>query len=151
MLNSAVVVLASVLGQAIPDVVIDKQQDVFQRLWAEDFEWEFAELPTSGKVAEHRIPYSGHIYPDRVRGTASVLRKYDRAFNGGSLPATTHEHRDTSMLGPTTRAYTGRGLFGRTVTRRRRSRGVPHWYGYTATGRMTSHLFNKSDSSTRAK
>lgn len=130
MLNSAVVVLVSVLGQAIPDAVVDKQQNVFQRLWAEDFEWRFAELPTSGRVTEHRIPYSGHIYPDRGRGTAKVLRKYDSAFNSGNLPATMHEYRDTSMIGPTTRTYTGRGLFGRTVTRRRRARGVPHWYGH---------------------
>lgn len=123
-----IVLLAGVWGQAIPDVVVDKQQEVFQRLWAEDFEWRFAELPTNGAVAKHRTPYSGYIYPDRARGTASVLRKYDKAFNGGGLPATIHEHRDTSQTGPTSRSQTRRGLLGRMFARR--SRGVPHWYGH---------------------
>jgi len=123
-----IVLLAGVWGQAIPDVVVDKQQEVFQRLWAEDFEWRFSELPTNGEVASHRTPYSGYIYPDTARGTASILRKYDKAFNGGGSPATIHEHRDTSQIAPTSRPQTRRGLFGRMFARR--SRGAPHWYGH---------------------
>jgi hypothetical protein len=130
MLNPFIVLVATVFGQSIPNSVVDKQQEVFQRLWAEDFEWRFAELPTKGKVAEHQNPYSGHIYPDRSRGTASILRKYDKAFNGGGLPATVHEQRDTSMTAPISRTYTGRGLFGGLLLGRARSRGVPHWYGH---------------------
>lgn len=130
MLNTVLVLSVGICGQAIPDSVVDKQQEVFQRLWAEDFEWKFAELPTKGKVAEHRTPYSGYIYPDRARGTASILRKYDKAFNGSGSPATTHEYRDTSMTAPISRPSGRRGLFGGLFAGGARSRGVPHWYGH---------------------
>ena len=134
MVIPVVVVLASVLGQTIQGPVVEKQDEVFQRMWAEDFEWKFDQLPTEGKVSEHRIPYSGYIYPDSACGTMQVLRKYDSAFNGGNLRATMFEQRDTSLSKPITRqeTYTRRGLFGRgrTVTRMVSTVGVPHWYGH---------------------
>ena len=46
-----VVTLASVWGQVVPEAVVEKQDEMFQRLWAEDFEWKFNELPTDGTVA----------------------------------------------------------------------------------------------------
>jgi hypothetical protein len=130
------VVLTTVWGPTMPDAVIEKQQDIFHRLWNEDFEWRFDALPTEGTVEKHRMPYSGYIYPDTAGGTITMLRKYDQAFNQGRLLATSFEKRDTSQVKMITRRQTVTrrvGLFGgrtRTVTRLVRTLGVPHWYGH---------------------
>ena len=73
-----VLAAASAVGATIPQAQYDKQAQSFQRWWGTEFVWKFDELPTEGAVPDHRIPYSGYIYPDTGGGTISVLRKYDR-------------------------------------------------------------------------
>lgn len=123
----AAVVAISAVGQSISEENRTTQDKAFQQWWATDFEWKFDELPAKGSVPEHRMPYSGYIYPDTAGGTVSALSKYDQAFNGGSYPATRHERWDTSQTEETTQVR--RGLFGRVFTVRSRPQ-VPHWYGH---------------------
>ena len=115
------------LGASIPQAEADKQNKVFQQLWETSFEWQYDKLPEKGGVEEYRVPYSGYIYPDTAGGTASVLRKYDRAFNGGRTSATSWEYRDTSMKEPVPGLF-GNSRFGRRLglTRMR----TPDWYGH---------------------
>ena len=121
-------------AQLINDSEAEDQTKAFKKWWDKDLEWKFDELPTAGKVPDYRIPYSGYIYPDTAGGTAKMLRKYDAAFNGGRLLATSFERRDTSQTKMINRreTVTRRGLFGRTwtTTRTVRGMGVPHWYGH---------------------
>jgi len=80
-------------------------------------------------VPEHRVPYSGYIYPDVGGGTISALRKYDRAFNGGRYKAAAHEQWDTTAYAQPVQTQTRGGLFGRrtmTVTRVQ----TPSWHGH---------------------
>lgn len=66
----------------------------FQHWWGHKLIWKFHDLPKSGSVAKERLPYSGHIYPDRAGGTEQVLRKYDRAFHGNRPLAVNYEKYD---------------------------------------------------------
>ncbi|MCA9122068.1 MAG: cadherin domain-containing protein [Planctomycetaceae bacterium] len=110
----------------------DFQNKVFQQWWGKDIVWKFDALPTDGKVAEKRIPYSGYIYPDTSGGTISALRKYDLAFHQGRLLATDHERRDTSLTEQVTRQVTERfGLFGGQIrTYNIVTNATPAWYGH---------------------
>jgi hypothetical protein len=74
----------------------DYLDENFQRWWDSEFAWTFDELPTKGSVPKFRVPYSGHDYPDSAGGAIEVLRKYDRAFNGGRPMATAFEQKDTT-------------------------------------------------------
>jgi Transglutaminase elicitor len=109
------------LGAPISSTDVAKQNKTFEQLWETGFEWRYDQLPEKGGVDEWRVPYSGYIYPDTAGGTASSLRKYDRAFNGGRGLATSYEKRDTSM---TERQP---GLFGGRLFSRERT---PDWYGH---------------------
>ena len=124
---ATLVALASV-GQSVSEVNRKTQDEAFQQWWGTDFEWKFEELPVKGSVPEHRLPYSGYIYPDTAGGTVSALSKYDQAFNGRRYVATSHERWDTSAFTEQV-TQTRRGLFGRIWTVRSRPQ-VPHWYGH---------------------
>jgi len=118
-----VAISAGMVGATIPDKVIEKQNQIFQRYWGTDFVWKYDALPDKGNVPKHRIPYSGYIYPDRGGGTASAMHKYDLAYNRGRSAAASWERWDT---GPQRNRNTSRrvGLFAFG------SRRVPHWYGH---------------------
>lgn len=116
-------------GAVIPEKEKELQDTTFQRYWGSDFVWKFDELPTSGKVPEHQVPYSGYIYPDFAGGTINALRKYDRAFNGGRYSASAYEQWDTTAFREPSYQQVRTGLFGRRVV----SRVVmttPHWHGH---------------------
>jgi len=123
------------------------QNEVFKQWWGTELARKFDDLPTEGKVPDFRIPYSGHIYPDRGGGTdarqgrgMSPLGKYDTAFNDRRGLAVAHErmdvtaHRDGRPSEP--------GLFGRRRERleqldrpiglfeRMRTRRGERWYGH---------------------
>jgi hypothetical protein len=101
-----VFIAATAHGASISRPDSEKQTQVFQRLWNDDFVWKFDDLPTTGDVPKHRIPYSGYIYLDKLGGTSEVLRKYDLAVNRNrSLPATSWEQSDTAEA-----RGSGRGL-----------------------------------------
>ena len=118
-------VAAAVFGATIPAKTVEKHNELFQKFWGTDFVWKFEDLPASGKVPDYRVPYSGHIYLDRNGGTMNSLRKYDMAFNGSRMLATSFEQWDTtSQKKPTP---TRGGLFGlRMVTRME----TPNWHGH---------------------
>nr|MBC8869415.1 hypothetical protein [Planctomycetota bacterium] len=40
-----VAISAGIVGASIPDKVIEKQNQAFQRYWGTDFVWKFDELP----------------------------------------------------------------------------------------------------------
>jgi hypothetical protein len=117
-------VAASSMGASIPERMIEKENRLFQHYWGTGFVWKFDELPTKGSVPSFRMPYSGYIYPDRAGGTASVLRKYDIAYNGGRLRATAHERWDTTAY---RQPVPRRGLFGWGWGT---SMGTPAWHGH---------------------
>ncbi len=123
----AAVVAISTIGQVVSEKNRTNQDEAFQQWWGTDFEWKFDELPTQGTVPEHRMPYSGYIYPDTAGGTVSALSKYDRAFNGGRYLATGHERWDTTAFKEPT-AAPRRGLFGRIIRPTRME--TPHWHGH---------------------
>jgi len=118
-----VAISAGIVGASIPDKVIEKQNQAFQRYWDTDFLWKFDELPAKGTVPKFRIPYSGCIYTDRGGGTISAMRKYDLAYHRGRSPAASWEQWDT---GPQ-RNRNSRQRFGLFAFGARR---VPHWYGH---------------------
>jgi len=126
----AAVVAISTVGQVVSETNRANQEEAFQQWWGTDFQWKFDELPTKGSVPEHRMPYSGYIYPDTAGGTVSALSKYDRAFNGGRYLATSHERWDTSAFKePTSEPRRGRGLFGG-IFRSSGRMETPHWHGH---------------------
>ena len=116
-----IAISAGIVGASIPDKVIEKQNQAFQRYWDTDFVWKFDELPAKGNVPKFRIPYSGCIYTDRGGGTISAMRKYDLAYHRGRSPAASWEQWDT---GPQRNATRRVGLFAFGARR------VPHWYGH---------------------
>jgi len=99
----------------------------YKRWWDTDLEMNFESLPKSGMVGKHRIPWAGHIYPDRAGGCYNVLRKYDMAFHGGRLLSASFERHDIAIH-RTSVSVTRRGLFGRSYSRP--SYGTPHWAGH---------------------
>lgn len=124
----ATLVAISTIGQVVSEENRTKQNEAFQQWWGTDFQWKFDELPTKGSVPEHRIPYSGYIYPDTAGGTVSALNKYDMAFNGRRYLATGHERWDTTAFQEPTSAPR-RGLFGRVFSTSSRM-ATPHWHGH---------------------
>ena len=103
-------------GGRIQKQEMDYQQEAFQQWWETAFVTKLDDLPTEGVVPKHRVPYSGHDYPDRGGGTIKALRKYDRAFHGGQGVAVTYERKDILAH--------RRGLFGRSASDDRPRRGL---------------------------
>jgi hypothetical protein len=99
----------------------DEQESLFNYHFRDQklvYETQFANLKTSAKVDNWRIPYSAAIYPERSGGLAAarssngtVLGKYDLAFNGGRSLAESYDQRRKLRTG-VRRA----GLFGRPQT-----------------------------------
>jgi len=118
-----VAISAGIAGATIPDKVIEKQDQAFERYWGTDFVWKFDELPAKGSVPKFRVPYSGYIYTDRAGGTISAMRKYDQAYHRGRSVAASWEQWDTSPQ--RNRNTSGRPLLGLFGARR-----VPDWYGH---------------------
>lgn len=104
---------------------VTHQNETFKQWWNDDLEWNFDELPLTGKVEKERMPYAGYIYPDKTGGCGNVLAKYDRAFNRGRSSASSHERRDIAIHKDEVRKPGG--LFGwRMVTRK----DTPDWAGH---------------------
>lgn len=101
------------------------QNGAFQNWWGQELVWRFEDLPTEASVAEDRIPYSGHDYPDKAGGTMVALRKYDLAFHGGRALATAFEQHDTTAF--TEPTIERRGLFR---LRRVQVERTPGWHGH---------------------
>jgi hypothetical protein len=121
-MSTFIVILAAIsAGEHIPADEIQHQQLAFQEIWDDDFVWKLDDLPQKGGVPDHRIPYSGHIYPDKEGGTIDVLRLYDRAFHGSRRLAQDHERRDTQAFKEKVPGIIG-NVFG--VKR------TPDWYGH---------------------
>jgi hypothetical protein len=121
-LSTCILVLAALsLGETIPAHDIQHQQAAFQAMWNEDFVWKLKDLPQKGGVPEHRVPYSGYIYPDNRGGTARVLRMYDQAFHRGRSLAQSHEQWDTTAFKEKVP-----GFFGNVFNVQR----TPDWYGH---------------------
>lgn len=122
--NSIVIAALAVMGSMganISQQEVDRQEEMFKDHWGTELVWKFDELPTSYRVPDYRVPYSGYIYPDTGGGTIGAMRKYDAAFNGGRYSAASFEQWDTSAFQEPQR----RGIFGlRTVMR------TPGWHGH---------------------
>jgi hypothetical protein len=117
------------IGQSIQPDEVKYQSSNFQRWWDTELVWKFADLPSKGSVPDHRVPYSGHDYPDRAGGTTRVLRKYDLAFHRGRNLATAFEERDVTAAREPTHRTVRAGLFRmrrRTVT----TYETPSWHGH---------------------
>jgi hypothetical protein len=121
----AALAAASSLGASIPGNEVERQNTIFERYWGTDFVWKFDELPSSARVPNERVPYSGYIYPDNGGGTVGALSKYDYAFNRGRSSAAAYERWDTSAFQEATSVRGG--LFGRRMVTRM---GTPGWYGH---------------------
>ncbi len=117
----AALAVASSMGANIHQQEVERQETMFQRHWGTELVWKFDQLPTSARVPDYRVPYSGYIYPDTAGGTANALRKYDMAFNHGRYSATGFEQWDTTAFQEPER----RGLFGRRTIMR-----TPNWHGH---------------------
>jgi hypothetical protein len=117
-------IAAGTVGAYVPGDTAKKQNEVFEKYWGTPFVWKFDELPKKAVVPAFRVPYSGHIYPDRQGGTASALRKYDAAFNRGRSSAAAHEGWDTTAFKD---KIPRAGLFGRIGMTKM---GTPHWHGH---------------------
>lgn len=132
-LLATALIVSNAVGQYMYEQEVETQNATFQKLWGTEFNWTFAELPISAKVAEQRVPYSGYIYPDTRGGTLSALRKYDQAFDQAGRAAA-FERSDISITELVTRrvSYTRRlGFRGsRTYSRLQTVRAVPYWYGH---------------------
>lgn len=135
-MNSPVHVWAQ--DDAIQQEEYDYQNYNFSRWWGTDLVWKFDDLPDKGGVESFRIPYSGFDYPDRSGGTVDVLRKYDLAFNSGSIIATQWEREDVGkkrdgLLASLERRAerNGRrpGLLAAILSGAGRGR-TPEWYGH---------------------
>ena len=99
------------------DVVINN--DIFNTWFGTELTWHYKSLPARAAVPKHRMPYAGYIYPDNQGGTASVLWKYDRAFNFGRNSAASFERGDIAR----TQEQSGGGLFGARAH-------TPDWAGH---------------------
>jgi hypothetical protein len=116
----------SVAG-AIKQDELEYQQKAFQQWWGSELVTRLDDLPAEGKVADYRIPYAGHDYPDRGGGTINAMVKYDRAFHYGRMLAADFERRDIEEHRNAKQPEYVRGLFGRTRVIRH---SVPTWYGH---------------------
>ena len=100
------------------------QSETFAHWWGAELVWSFDNLPSTGSVPRHRVPYSGYIYPDAAGGVEGPIRKYDQAFNNGRLLATAHEIEDTtSRKEPVL-------VRGPLRLRRRYEQQTPAWHGH---------------------
>lgn len=111
---------------------VSYQKQAFKQWWGDDLVMKFDDLPVEGKVADSRVPYSGHDYPDRAGGTINSLSKYDRAFHSGRGLATEFERQDVNAHRggrPDGEPFRGGGLFARIRANRARN-AVPGWYGH---------------------
>lgn len=128
----AALVAFSTVGQSVSESQIEKQNTVFKQWWGTEFSWKLGDLPEKGTVPEHRLPYSGYIYPDTAGGTRNALHKYDRAFHGGQYAAARHEAWDTTAFQePVGTSRPRPGLFGRRFGGFRSVRmATPHWHGH---------------------
>jgi len=132
------------LAQRIRQEERDYQAQAFEVWFDTELVRTLDVLPSEGKVADFRVPYSGFIYPDRGGGTdirllreASPLVKYDTAFNDGRGLAVAHERMDV-----TAHREFGAGLFGGRQARlerlerpvglleRMRAMRAPSWHGH---------------------
>lgn len=99
-LISCLAVIAAV-GQSSPNPIpkdeLTYQKQIFEQWWGQELQLTLADLPTDGKVADVRVPYSGFDYPDRGGGTMPAMMKYDRAFHDSRMLATEWERRDVGM------------------------------------------------------
>ncbi len=100
------------------------QTETFAHWWGADMVWRFADLPATGSVPRHRVPYSGYIYPDAAGGVEGPIRKYDRAFHDGRLLATAHEIEDTTSRKESVLVR------GPLRLRRRYEQQTPAWHGH---------------------
>ena len=130
-ISTLAVALATLIaaGNTIPERERAEQEAVYQKSWNTSLVWRLDDLPRKGVVADYRVPYSGHIYPDNAGGTASALRKYDRAFHRNQLLATSHEQWDTSAYQEQAMVPQRVGLFG-ARTRMRPALRTPPWHGH---------------------
>lgn len=120
------------LGQSGPIKAeeVEYQNQVFQQWWETDLVWNFDALPEKGSVPSHRLPYSGHDYPDRAGGTIDALRRYDMAFHRGSrTSAVKFERHDVTAFTEPQEKVVRAGLFG-LRTRVVMSEETPHWHGH---------------------
>lgn len=119
----------------IPKDELSYQKQAFEQWWGQELVVKLSDLPTEGKVADMRVPYSGFDYPDRGGGTIPAMVKYDQAFHGGRMLATEWERRDVGIhKGRNSRSFPdlpqGRiGLFARIRLAARQPR-TPSWYGH---------------------
>lgn len=118
------ILAANTVGNDIGAGKIEQENQIFQKWWGTEMVWKFDDLPSESSVAEPRVPYSGHIYPDTSGGTVNALWKYDAAFNGRSGRAAAFERWDTTAFQEPVRS--SRGLFGFRSVRM----ATPHWHGH---------------------
>jgi len=106
---------------------LEGQQQAFKQWWGDELVLKLADLPAEGKVADFRVPYAGHDYPDRAGGTINALYKYDQAFHRGRPLAAEFERMDITSHRNSGGMEEVRGLFGRIRVVRN---GTPTWYGH---------------------
>jgi hypothetical protein len=116
------VVAAPIGEQELEDITAS-----YKRWWDTDLEMNFEKLPKNGMVEKSRMPWSGHIYPDRAGGCVNVLRKYDQAFHGGYGKTSGYERHDIAIH-RTQVSTSRRGFLGRSYSSN--SYGTPHWAGH---------------------
>lgn len=125
-LTCILVVVANIAAAAtLSDKRIKEQNEIYKTWWGTELEWRFNELPQSGMVEKHRMPWAGHIYPDNAGGCIYVLQKYDRAFHQGRPLSAEFERRDI-RIHRTPQIRRG-GLLG---LRRVRVIATPDWAGH---------------------
>ena len=121
LLASALLSAIQATAAPVPGQEARRQNKSFEKWWDTKLNWRFDDLPTDAIVPNFRLPYSGSIYPDQSKGTAHVLRKYDRAFNHGSRVAEAFEYRDIESTKERKRG----GLFGFRMVNK-----TPYWAGH---------------------
>ena len=109
--------VATVAAAPMSSEELRMQQDAYRHWWGSELEMKLADLPASGGVPAHRIPYSGHDYPDRAGGTSQAMARYDQAFHGGRPVNAGWERQDTGG-GGRGGASGRRGLLGRLAASR---------------------------------
>ncbi len=88
------------------DIIVNNE--IFKEWFGTELTWHYNSLPKRAAVPKHRMPYAGYIYPDNQGGCASVLWKYDMAFNNGRGSSAGFEKGDIAR----TRESSGGGFFG---------------------------------------
>jgi len=119
------ILTSTVVAATLSDKRVKEQNEIYKTWWGTELEWRFDELPASGMVGKHRMPWAGHIYPDNAGGCIYVLQKYDRAFHRGRPLAADFERRDI-RIHRTPQIRRG-GLLG---LRRVRVIATPDWAGH---------------------